>query len=118
MDYMMVKQRSFSSESKFQHYVIQELSKIGFFFTKEAGSIRGLPDVIGVANGYFVGLELKKNLAETKKNSGRIVLQKYRLNQMNKEKGFGRLVCPENWNDTYLLLCQHCRVNPIEDSYL
>ena len=110
--------KNFSSEKSFHTFVDKELNKIGFFFKKEALSIRGLPDEVGLANGRFVALELKKNLAETRKKTGRIVLQRYRLEQVCKAGGFGKLVCPETWDETYRELCAHCKVDPLEESYL
>lgn len=115
---MAVTYQSDWSESRFQEFVLAELNKIGVFFHKEAGSIRGLPDVIGVANGFFVALELKKNLSEMRKTSGRIVLQKHWLDKFDHAKGYAQLTCPQTWNETYNLLCNHCKVDPNQSGLL
>jgi len=81
-------------------------------------AIRGLPDVLGVCNGFFVGLELKRSKKEALKKKGRIVLQKHWLEKFASQKGFAQLVYPENWNQTYRELCRHCKVEPLEESLL
>lgn len=115
---MTAKHRSFQKESSFHHFVHTELNKIGMFFKKEALSIRGLPDEIGVANGFFCALEVKISRLEAQKKTGRIVLQKHRLSQFRKEGGYSRLVFPENWNEVYLELCSHCNIQPKKESLL
>jgi hypothetical protein len=110
--------RSFSNEASFQKFVLKELNKIGCFFHKEAGSIRGLPDIIGVANGHFVALELKKNKTEMRRRTGRIVLQKHWLQKFDHEKGYAQLTYPGDWNEKYIQLCNHCSVTPNQSSLL
>jgi hypothetical protein len=86
-------------EAIFKDKVIAELKALGpdcFYFVKEAGSIRGLPDIVGCYKGKFFGWELKKSLADTRNKTGRIVLQKYRLSQIREAQGVSCLVCPEN----------------------
>lgn len=102
--------RTFLNETAFQHFVLDELNKVGFFFTKEALAIRGLPDVIGVANGFFVALELKKNKQEASRKTGRIVLQKYWLEKFQCHLGFARIACPETWDQTYKDILLHCKI--------
>ena len=64
-------------------------------------SIRGIPDIVGVINGVFVGLELKKSKAEAAKKTGRIVLQGHRLIQIRNAGGYGEFVYPENWEEVH-----------------
>jgi len=114
----MVKHRRFQKESDFHNFVHRELNKIGVFFKKEALSIRGLPDEIGVANGYFVAFELKRSHRAAQKKTGRIVLQKHRLKQFREAGGFAHLIYPENWNEIYESLCLYCKVPIRPDSLL
>lgn len=67
-----------------------------FFFVKEAKSLRGLPDIIGCINGSFVALECKRSEAEARHNTGRIVLQRKILHDIERVKGFSFFVYPEN----------------------
>jgi hypothetical protein len=88
-------------EAIFKDKVLVRLREIGAFcFTKEAGSIRGLPDIVGCYKGRFFGWELKKSLADTRKQTGRIVLQRHRLQQIQKAGGHAALVCPENLDES------------------
>jgi len=91
---------------------------VGVFFKKEAMAIRGLPDVLGVVNSKFIGLELKRNKKEMNKKGGRIVLQRLWLEKFEKEGGFARITCPENWNEIYRQLCRHCDKEIREESLL
>lgn len=70
-----------------------------YHFTKEALSIRGIPDLIGCYKGRFFALELKRSKKEAEKTSGRIVLQKHTLGLINKAGGIGRIVHPDNWEE-------------------
>ena len=90
-------------ESKFQTKVSNLLKTLGdecFFTVMQAGSIRGLPDIIGCYQGKFFGWELKRSEAEARKTTGRIALQKHRIKKIKKAGGIGEVVYPEN-----LLLC-------------
>lgn len=86
-------------EKKFQMQVKRDLERLEdiYFFVKEAAALRGIPDLIGCLNGMFFALELKKDLSSTRRKTGRIVLQKLTLDKINKAGGFGRLTCPETW---------------------
>jgi hypothetical protein len=61
-------------------------------------AIRGTPDLLICIRGKFVGLELKKK--------GGVVapLQQYKLDQINKAKGYGAVVTPQNWPEIFSLL--------------
>lgn len=68
-------------------------------FSHEAGSLRGIPDIIGVYWGHFFAWEMKVNLAETRRKTGRIVLQRYTLQLIRNAGGIAEFVCPENLED-------------------
>ena len=90
-------------EAIFKDKVLARLKGLGpdcFVFVKEAGSIRGLPDIMGCYKGRFFGWELKKSLSDTQKQTGRIVLQRHRLQQIQKAGGHSALVCPENLDES------------------
>jgi len=76
-------------------------------FTKEALSIRGLPDIVGLYKGRFFGWELKKSRHEANKHTGRIVLQRYNLALIQKAGGIGELVHPDNFEQMYQNLLSH-----------
>jgi len=86
-------------ESAFERRCIEELRKIGGYWPDKADalSIRGLPDRVGCVMGVFVALEFKKSLAETRKRTGRIVLQEKTLQDIRANGGLAFMVCPENW---------------------
>jgi len=88
------------TEAQFKKQVVAYLKDLNRcdFFVKEAKTIRGIADIIGVYAGMPFHLELKKNLAETKKVSGRIVLQRYRLEQACLCGTLGVFLCPENFD--------------------
>lgn len=88
-------------EHRFQRQIKSRLTKIDglWHFTKEAVALRGLPDIIGVYRGHFFAWELKKNVREIRRQTGRIVLQRYILEQIQKAGGTGEFVCPENFED-------------------
>lgn len=90
-----------SKEHKFQHQIRSDFTKIEglWCFSHEALSVRGIPDIIGVYRGQFFAWELKKNLQETRRRTGRIVLQRYILGQIRKAGGIAEFVCPENYQD-------------------
>lgn len=86
-------------ESKFKSRVSNDLNALPntYWFVKEALALRGIPDIIACVNGTFVALELKRNKVEAMKNKGRIVLQRYNIDLINKSGGFALIVYPEIW---------------------
>lgn len=90
-----------NQEAVFQNIVLRKLRDIPGLWvtTKEAASIRGLPDLFGCYYGHFFGWELKVNLRETRRKTGRIVLQRHTLQQIRKAGGIGEFVCPENLDE-------------------
>lgn len=67
-----------------------------YFFSKEAGAIRGISDIIGCINGRFIALEVKKSLDESKKYSPRNALQDKFLADIKKIGGRAYKIFPEN----------------------
>ncbi len=68
-----------------------------YHFTKEALALRGLPDIIGCYRGRFFAWELKRDVKEASKKTGRIVLQRYILGLIRKAGGIGEIVHPGNF---------------------
>lgn len=88
---------------------LEKLFKQGYplyWFIKEAGSLRGIPDLVICANGFFLVWELKRSLAEASKTSGRIVLQRYTLSRVHRAQGLGRIVHPDNLEEAMTELMQ------------
>jgi hypothetical protein len=67
-----------------------------YWFIKEAGAIRGIPDLIICVDGLFVAWELKRSRDEAEKSSGRIVLQRYTCLRIQRAGGQAEIVHPEN----------------------
>lgn len=90
-------------ESKFSGKVTKKLDtliKQGhplYYFVAMAGSIRGIPDIVGCYNGRFFAWELKPSLYEAEKTSGRIVLQRYTLGRIRQAQGQALIVHPDNF---------------------
>jgi hypothetical protein len=98
-------------ESKFKEHVKKRLKKTPdtWFFVKEAKSLRGLPDIVGLHKGVFFGWELKRSESEARKKSGRIVLQRHILKLIQNHGGVGELVYPENLEEKIQELQQFSR---------
>lgn len=77
-------------ESKFQTQVLDYLEKRGaWVFTSHGGSmyqVAGLPDVIGVYKGFFLGIELKTGDYKATE------LQKQKLNNIQEAGGVGMIL--------------------------
>lgn len=92
-------------ESAFQKKVkgrLDALIKEGiplYYFVKEAGAIRGIPDIVGCVCGHFFAWELKRDGSEAGKTTGRIALQRYTLLRIHKAQGHGQIVHPANLED-------------------
>ena len=91
-------------ESKFEREAIRSLRTLPNSYWPEkvdALSVRGLPDRVGLVNGMYCALEFKKSEAESKKKTGRIVLQRKTLDEIQKAGGYAAIVYPENWYFVY-----------------
>jgi hypothetical protein len=91
---------SSTPEGRFKKHVIRYLKTLPntYFFVKEAAAIRGIPDIIGCMNGRYFALELKKDLKETQKLTGRIVLQREAIRKTHDAGGIGCILSPEFFN--------------------
>lgn len=81
-------------ETVFKERLQKRLKKIpnSWFMKVEAGAIHGIPDIIGVVNGFFIAMELKKDKA-TKPDK----LQQYTLDIIRSvAKGISFKVDPSN----------------------
>lgn len=90
-------------ENKFKMKVMRKLKEIdgGFFFTKEAMSLRGYPDILGCYKGRFIALEVKRSRADSTRATGRTPLQKYILDKITDSGGFASFIFPENEEDVF-----------------
>ena len=90
-------------ESRFKKQAMGAIKEIprGWFFTKEALGIRGIPDVIGLINGRFVALEFKKDASSARRKTGRTVLQRYNIGLIKKCGGYASFIFPENFHEVY-----------------
>ncbi len=91
---------SSTPEGRFKKHVIRFLETIPncYFFVKEAAAIRGIPDIIGCINGKYFALELKKDIKEAHKATGRIVLQRESIKKVLAAGGVGCILHPEFFN--------------------
>jgi len=82
-------------ERDFQKVVLKDLKQIPKLYCHKAmaGSIRGIPDIVGCVNGMFFGLELKRS------RSSRVdKLQLYTGMQISRAGGLSLVAYPENWD--------------------
>jgi len=75
---------------------VQGLDRVWVPFKMESLSVRGIPDRIFCVNGIFVAIEFKKDKKEATKNTGRIRLQRYILEEIAKAGGYTAIVSPDN----------------------
>ena len=84
-------------ESTYQKKLKKKLDKIDglYCFVKEAGAIRGIPDIIGVYRGVFFALEVKKDKGGVGQKTGRVALQRYVMLMIKNAGGFAEFIYPE-----------------------
>lgn len=73
-----------------------------YWFNKEAGSIRGISDIIGCVNGTFVAIEVKRSQAEAERWHPRNALQDKFLADILRVNGRAYKVYPENEEETLI----------------
>ena len=101
-------------ESDFKKKVKKDLKKIPkcwFFINESALSIRGLPDIVGVINGRFFALELKRSGKEL--SHPRTVLQNYVKEKIESCGGIAEFTYPENWDEIFGKLAS---IQPVDNS--
>jgi|TARA_R100000742_G_C4276918_1_gene98340 pantothenate kinase len=83
-------------ETIFKEKVLEELREMknSYWIKIQQLSIRGIPDIIGVVNGRFVALELKKSHQEKADK-----LQEYVLEEVDKAGGIALVTNPENFEE-------------------
>jgi hypothetical protein len=79
-------------ETNFKVRALTKLNHRGWFFKTQQRALKGIPDLIGCVNGYFVALELKTDKGEADK------LQKAILSQIRKNGGYAEIMTPSNMN--------------------
>lgn len=86
------------TESAFRKKIDQRLKEIpnSWWESIQQQSISGSPDKIGVINGRFIALELKRSARATVS-----ALQKYKLNRINSAGGYGCVLFPENVDEVF-----------------
>jgi len=70
-----------------------------YFYKHQAGSIRGIPDIVGSVGGIAVFLELKRHRKALARP-----LQKYILDKITSTGALALIVSPETWAYVYTAL--------------
>lgn len=78
------------------------------WWIKEARTIRAIPDIIACINGFYVCIEIKKDLKEWRKKIGRAALQNHHLAKVAKANGLAIKTCPEKWEADFARIKDHC----------
>jgi|TARA_R100000458_G_scaffold3798_1_gene3081 hypothetical protein len=81
-------------ETIFKEKALEELREIknSYWMKIQQVAIRGVPDIIGLVNGRFIALELKKSHQEKADK-----LQEYVLQEVDKAGGIALVTNPENF---------------------
>lgn len=81
-------------ETLFKEKVLEELRTLphSYWIKIQQVTLKGVPDILGVINGRFIALELKKDAKEKPEK-----LQEYVLNEVNKAGGIALVTSPENF---------------------
>ena len=90
-------------ETVFKERILPKLRDLpnSWWFVTQMIALLGIPDVVGVVNGRFVALELKKSEREARKKREGHALQNYVLGLIRKAGGIGEKVYPENFELIY-----------------
>lgn len=90
-------------EARFKKKFLAEIKSIpnSWWTSVNQISLRGTPDILGVVNGRFIALELKK---DEKANITR--LQKFAIQKINNAHGYASVVFPKNKQEVYEDLCK------------
>jgi hypothetical protein len=84
-------------ERNLQLKVLAQLKTIPniFCYKAQATSRRGIPDIVGCANGVFFALELKRK-------GGKLApIQRYTLDEIVMAGGIALVVTEDNWGDIF-----------------
>lgn len=94
-------------EKTFEKSCIDKLKELpnSYWMGKEApSSMKGNADRLGVINGRFIALEIKRSIKDANKKTKTTVLQKYKLKRIREAGGYAEFVYPENWGSVYNFL--------------
>ena len=93
-------------ETRFKEKIFPILKKLpnSWWMKTQMMALLGIPDLIGVVNGRFVALELKKARKDALCTHGRVRLQGKILLEIRNAGGFGEFCYPENWDEIHLEL--------------
>ena len=91
------RESNLQGETKFSKRIRVDLDKIpnSYWIRIESVSLRGVPDLLGVIAGRFVGLEFKVSKKASLKR-GHQVLQKYTIEKIKESGGYATMLFPEN----------------------
>ena len=92
-------------ENKFKDKIKKRLNLFpnSYHFTKEAVSLRVIPDIIGCSNGKFFALEVKAS-----RNSNKTEMQKHILEKIKRAGSFASFIYPENEEEVLTALYEWC----------
>lgn len=89
------------AETTFKEKVLKDLRSKGIYCVKiQQVTIRNTPDVLACSNGYFIGLELKKDVYSTVEKG-----QLMELLEIKKAGGYANVTYPEIWKETFKSIC-------------
>lgn len=71
----------------------------GFYYSTEMRGLSGIPDICGVRNGMFIGIECKRT-AKSKITQ----LQAFTLVRIKENGGFGEVAHPDNVDELLITL--------------
>ena len=89
------------TEKQIENKIKHLLATKGAYYFKHFGckfSRAGVPDIVGVLNGRFLGIEVKREDGKTTE------LQEYHLEKIRKSGGIGIVVRPSNFEELKKIL--------------
>ena len=96
-----------AAEKNFENKIKQYLEDQNCWYVKffaNAYTKVGIPDILGVARGYFIAIEVKAP------NGTPSALQKYNVKKISECNGFAVIVCPNQFEELkYMIQCLKCR---------
>lgn len=98
------------AETTFKEKVLKDLRSVGIYCVKiQQVTIRNTPDILACVNGYFIGLELKKDVHSTVEKG-----QLMELLEIKKAGGFAVVTYPEIWKVTFKNICASLRYKTLK----
>lgn len=98
-------------ETRFKDKIFPILKKLpnSWWMKTQTLATVGVPDLIGVVNGRFCALELKRARKEAFRTHGRVRLQGKILMDMRNAGAYAEFVYPENWDEIHIELSEISR---------